>query len=95
LEKRKNGIGKPSMKSPDSLAIANPSTLLWENEKINSEMMILNMHVKKHVTKIMAKDHWVSENTGNRIMDARKDSMTGNRRRDKMYPVFPTGVTDR
>jgi hypothetical protein len=77
LEKRKNGIGKPSMKSPDSLATASPSTLLWENVKINREMMILNMQVKKQVTKIMAKVHWVSENSGNRIIEARKDSMTG------------------
>jgi hypothetical protein len=83
------------MKSPDSLAIASPSTLLWENENTRSEMMILKMQVKKQVTKIMAKVHWVRENISIRIMDTRNDSATGNTRRDRIYPFFPTGVTDR
>jgi hypothetical protein len=80
------------MTSPDSLAIAIPSTLLFENEKIKSEITILKIQVSRQLVIIFKIDQTVSENKKVIITDTKNEIVAGNTSLEIKYPDLPTGV---
>ena len=83
-DSRKKGTGRPSIKSPDSFAIAIRSTRLWESANSSRATAMLTRHVSIQVGKIIPNDPAVSENQRISTMDTTKAITAGNASLDRM-----------
>ena len=82
FDKRKNGTGNPSIRSPDSFATAMPSTLLCEKENNKSDTIMLSMFVSIQVNIIINKDHLLREKQSMRMTDIIKEIIEENPNRE-------------
>ena len=89
----KNGAGIPSIKRPESLETAIPSTLLLDIDTISKASINPMSADKKAIPIFNPTVIWVNENTERATIVTTKEMQVGNPNLDIKYPFFPSGVT--